>query len=136
MTYLEKTTSHIEQNMLIWVDYKMIHKAFFAILIFFNLIAVRNFKFCSKSWKIAILDKIKIWSGYKNEKNENFKNPSIAFLYYLEIYLYEQIWLNLTCTFLQAGRFILKMAISPQRAISLYFIIQPSHKCFQKKDYW
>ena len=38
-------------------------------------------------------------------------------MYHLDIYLYEHIWLNLSRSFLQVRRFMLKMAIFLLRAI-------------------
>ena len=44
--------------------------------------------------KLQFWTKFDISDGHKIEKNENFKNPRISFLYHLDIYLYEQIWLK------------------------------------------
>ena len=55
--------------------------------------------------------KFEISDGHKIKKNENFKNPRITFLYHLDIYLYEQIQLNRTGSFLKFGQFMLKIAI-------------------------
>ena len=68
-----------------------------------------NFQFCCHP-KFHILSKIAILKfrtaiKWKKRKFQRFPH---TFLYQLEIYIYEQIWLNLTCSFLQISRFMLK----------------------------
>ena len=41
--------------------------------------------------KLQFWAKFEISDGHKIKKNENLKNPSISFLYHLDINLYEQI---------------------------------------------
>ena len=61
--------------------------------------------------KLRFWTKFEISDGHKMEKKENFKTFCKKFLCRLDIYLYEKNWLNLTCSFLQLRRFMLKMTI-------------------------
>ena len=81
-----------------------------------------------KFWFFAIFQGVKVqifvnltkfWTmtPWKIAKNQNFKNSRILFLYHLHIYMYEQIWLNVTSSFLWVRRFMLKKAIFLLRAI-------------------
>ena len=96
---------------------------------------VQNCNF-SRFWtKFETLD------GYKIEKNENFKNRRIQFLYHLEIYLHEQIWLNLTGSFLKFVQFMLTMAIFSAKDDFPYILKYRPHvsacktnKCSASKD--
>ena len=61
--------------------------------------------------KIATFRIFEISDGHKIEKNDHFENSRIIFLYHLEVYLHEQIWLNMTSSFLWVRPFMLKIAI-------------------------
>ena len=56
-------------------------------------------------------DKIMDFDPLKSREKSKFQNSRITFLYHLDIYLHEQIWLNLTSSFLWVRRFMLKIAI-------------------------
>ena len=69
------------------------------------------------------------------KKMITIKDREISFLYHLEIYQYEQIWFNLTHSFLKFGQFMQKWPLFCKELFSLYFVIKPSQKCFQNKKF-
>ena len=74
----------------------------------------KNFIFFISWPKFQICDfgqNLKFRTAIKWKKKENFKTFCKKFLCRLDIYLYEKNWLNLTCSFLQLRRFMLKMTI-------------------------
>ena len=77
---------------------------FLNFLIFFLFYRTLKSNFLQFWTKFEISDRHKI-------KKKKFKNSPITFLYHLDIYLNEQILLNLTGSFLKFGQFMLKMAI-------------------------
>ena len=72
----------------------------------------------------------------KIEKKENFKNRSISFLYHLEIYLWEKIWLNVTRSFLKFGQFMVEMAIISLKSDFPYILQYPLHAGFSFWKFW
>ena len=113
------STSQTKPNLFIWIgDTKTISEDFwnFPFFQFYRTLMSKFLHFLQFCKKFEILD------CYKIEKE--FKNPNIMFFYPLEIYLYNQFWLNLTCSFVQVSRFMLKkLAFFCKGQFSPYFLI-------------
>ena len=96
-----ETANQIEQTLVLLVDFKGIQERYagiFEIFFFFPFHGCPKFKILSKIEK-------------KNTKMLTLKRPRKIYLllcvllYHLEIYLYEQIWINSTCKSSKFGQF-------------------------------
>ena len=104
---LTNTANQIEPNLFILVDFKVIQERYagiFEIFFFFPFHGCPKFKILSKIEK-------------KTTKMLTLKRPRKIYLllcvllYHLEIYLYEQIWINSTCKSSKFGQFTWKFDI-------------------------